>query len=261
MLIAMAGEIGTGLGVPVVVALHDNVQEVNKPRNPHGHLVFSTRVWDERAQSFLGKTRSLDVQQTGSVIIENYRKKWEDIVNHSLPAGVKKLSRLSHARAGRSRIPRRHLGEEATRMEKNGILTTHGNYNRKLDKLDRIVAQKAKVENLLTLAPKMRHAEPLRPSMPSLRTAASAEGQDSSNRRQPEAAMAPEAITKQLVDTTTSRPQIFTPMAPQEAAATSKNVVIENGSLVAGLMPQSLEAELLLVLEALDVTAGKDLLP
>lgn len=159
MVVAMAEEINRLLGVPVVVALHDNAGEPDKPRNPHGHLIFATRVWNERIQSFGGKTRALDVATTGSVIIEHFRKTWEDIVNAGLPAGVPKVSRLSHARAGRNRIPRRHLGEQATELEGKGIRTRGGNFNRRVDQLDRVAAQRIKVENRLNPPPMLSRAD------------------------------------------------------------------------------------------------------
>lgn len=159
MLMEMAAIINQMLGVPVAVALHDNADEKDKPRNPHGHLVFAARVWLEQTQSFLGKTRALDVATTGSVIIENLRAKWEDIVNQALPFGIPKVSRLSHERAGRKQIPRRHLSEQAMEMERKGIRTRQGNYNRKVDQLNRVTAQRIEVENILNPLPALSQAE------------------------------------------------------------------------------------------------------
>lgn len=277
MLMAMAEEINRLLDVPVVVALHDNADEKDKPRNPHGHLVFATRVWNERIHSFLGKTRELDVATTGSVIIEGFRKKWEDIVNANLPPGVRKVSRLSHARAGRNRIPRRHLGEQATEMERKGIRTRHGNHNRKVDQLNRVTLQRIKVENLLNPLPVLSQAERQRQlgldrelaiahaaigSMPPARNANPVEDKISvTGNTQVRSVMAPKAIAESFVETTTKRPQVVAPVAPQEAVATSLPVVPEKGCSDVELMPRPLEDELSLALEAVATAPAKDLSP
>lgn len=274
MLLAMAKEINRLLGVPVVVALHDNAGEPDKPRNPHGHLIFATRVWNERAQLFVEKTRALDVATTGSVLIESIRKTWEDIVNAGLPAGVPKVSRLSHARAGRDRISRRHLGERATELERKGIRTRYGDFNRKVDKLDRIAAQSTNMERLRIPVSKVSHAERQRQlglerqlaiayasigSMPSARLSSQVADKVPAIDAGMAAVVSAPAVFKESPD---ERPtkcrQIGAAEDSEEVANSSRKVVLENGNLAGELAPQPLEAELSLASAAIEATRPKD---
>ncbi|MFZ5497284.1 MAG: MobA/MobL family protein [Verrucomicrobiota bacterium] len=281
MLVAMAEVINRLLGVPVVVALHDNAGEPDKPRNPHGHLIFATRVWNERAKSFQGKTRALDVANTGSVIIESLRKTWEDIINAGLPAGVSKVSRLSHARAGRSRIPRRHLGEQATELELKGIRTRSGNFNRRIDQLDRVAAQQIKVENEMN-APSMMSRSDRQRQLGLERQLAIADAliaEFPPMRRNPPAnilVVAKETDQSETEKTTgagserkekprASNSHIIDQMPAQNGDGTQRSEVFEGGGLAipSQLLPLSLEEELRLASEAIDgaTRPEKDLLP
>ena len=92
------------------------------------------------------KTLKFDDWKTGPKTMEAGRKKWEKLVNAILPPQVKRVSRLSHRRANRGRIPRRHLGTYAWRQEKNGRRTINGDFNRLLDKLDALELEMASLE-------------------------------------------------------------------------------------------------------------------
>ncbi len=277
MLVAMAEAINRLMGVPVVVALHDNAGESDKPRNPHGHLVFATRAWNERAQSFLGKTRSIDVATTGSVIFELFRKTWEDIVNAGLPAGVPKVSRLSHARAGRNRIPRRHLGEQATAMERNGFRTHHGDFNRKVDRLDRVTAQRIKVESRLNPPPVLNYADRQRQlglerelaiarvaiaSVPPVRDAVPF-GDNGSSHGVVQVNTAPghAIIAETHTGDTAKHPQAPAPLSPHDSGSTPFNEVLERSSSAAELIPRPIEDEVSVALEAVAPMRSKDLSP
>lgn len=132
-----AEHIHSTLHVPVEFALHAGRDPGrSSAHNPHGHLVFASREWDDNSQTFGKKTRVLDVRKSGSVVIKNLRLKWEQLVNHSLPDLCPRVSCLSHARAGRSRVPKRHLGPVAWRMERSGYRTDIGDYNRLIDDLN-----------------------------------------------------------------------------------------------------------------------------
>jgi len=277
MLLEMAEVISRMLNVPVVVALHDNPADKDKPRNGHGHLVFATREWSEQAQSFLAKTRSLDVATTGSVIIENFRKKWEDIVNQSLPVGTPKVSRLSHVRAGRNRIPRRHLSEQAIEMERKGIRTRQGNFNRKVDQLNRVTAQRTKVENEMDPVPKGSHAERQRQlalerelaiahaaiaAVPSVRSSTPGEDNNSSiGIVQVVTAPVQATVAEPHAEITTKHPQAPAPLPPHGSVSISMNEMLERGSSAAELIPRPLEDDLSLALEAVDTMHSKDLSP
>jgi hypothetical protein len=125
--------------VPVVFALHDTSHDLTKPPNPHGHLIFGGRPWDELTQSFAARRLKAlyDRYGEGPKFIENMRLEWEQLVNASLPVLTPPVSRLSHARRGISRPARRHLGAYATAQERRtGKLTRDGEFNSRIDDLE-----------------------------------------------------------------------------------------------------------------------------
>jgi len=125
--------------VPVVFALHVNSEDLARSRNPHGHLLFGGRPWNEHTQSFADRRFAALYERYGDgpKIIENMRLKWEQLVNANLPVLTPPVSRLSHARRGISRPARRHLGAYATAQERRtGKLTRDGEFNSMIDDLE-----------------------------------------------------------------------------------------------------------------------------
>ncbi len=138
-------------GAPVVFAAHEDLNARGKPKNSHGHIIVASRRWDPVKGAFGAKVRELDVHRTGGPIIEAWRRDWEMRVNRELPFGVPKISRLSHIRAGRHQVPRKHLGEVACAIERRGGNSHAGEYNRALDELDLLRFEAAALEREITV--------------------------------------------------------------------------------------------------------------
>ena len=127
------------LQLPVLIAMHKNPQKNGRNPNPHGHLLFGGRAWDEATRTFAPqRIRKLyERYGEGPKFLEALRREWEQIINASLPVLVPPVSRLSHARRRNGRIPRRHLGYHATAMERaTGKLSRDGEFNALIDDLD-----------------------------------------------------------------------------------------------------------------------------
>lgn len=127
------------LHVPVLFAMHTNSPENGRHPNPHGHLLFGGRAWNEETKTFAHKRIRMLYERYGDGprFIEALRREWEQIVNASLPVLVPPVSRLSHARRRNGRIPRRHLGYHATAMERTiGMISRDGEFNALIDELD-----------------------------------------------------------------------------------------------------------------------------
>jgi hypothetical protein len=137
MLVEIAQIISSALGTPVLVVRHEKNGETEEERNPHGHLLFATRDWDETTFSFAKKKhRKLDDWRTGGLLIEEFRAAWEKILNANLAPGKLPADRRSHRRRGEKRLACIHLGRAATEREKrtgrpsplrelNALIETH----------------------------------------------------------------------------------------------------------------------------------------
>lgn len=126
------------LKVVVDVGMHIPESKNGQP-NPHIHFLFSSRIWGETAEKFGAKTREMDVPWRGSKVLKSLRVTWENMVNQSLPAGVKKVSCKSHADLGDGLWPKRHLGPVAAALENKGYATQTGTYNALVEGRNRLV--------------------------------------------------------------------------------------------------------------------------
>jgi hypothetical protein len=144
---ALGEHIFNALHTPVEFAIHDNALRPNEPHNPHAHLIFAAREWSfNQPVGFGRKTRQLDVPIDGGPIIEALRKRYEELVNASLPINVKKVSRRSHKDLGNGRTPRRHFGPAAWWRMKKGLPTVAGALNGLIDEQDKLRLQIAALE-------------------------------------------------------------------------------------------------------------------
>lgn len=150
-------------GVPVVLAVHHEAKP-DRDLNPHAHLLFGGRPFDDLTGTFSRRRfRPLDAARTGGPIIESFRKRWEEIVNSHLPPLTQKVSRLSHVRRGITRIPKMHLGPSASAAERRGIRTVKGDFNRLVDTIAQLDADIAKLDAARLEALSEEAALPLSP--------------------------------------------------------------------------------------------------
>lgn len=126
-------------GIVVDMNIHHPKRQSAKDRpkgtlNYHAHLLMTTRRISP--EGFTEKTRELDVKTSGE--IEHIRAAWADHANRALNDSYKGFlygSRIDHRSLkaqGIDRLPTKHLGPAATAMERRGIKTDKGRWNRRV---------------------------------------------------------------------------------------------------------------------------------
>ncbi len=113
-------------GCAVDINLHDDNRS-QKP-NHHAHIMLSTRRLGE--EGFSEKTRELDERKSGEVVY--WREQWAKTVNHHLyQNGINaRIDHRSLKEQGLEREPMIKMGANAAALERKGIKTDKGNYNR-----------------------------------------------------------------------------------------------------------------------------------
>jgi len=122
--------------------------------NPHAHIMLTMRAFDENGQ-FLPKAHKVyDLDEDGQRIklpsgewkshkentvdwndrgkAEIWRSEWAEICNRYLEraGSEERLDLRSYERQGRDELPTIHLGPAVAHLEKKGVPTEIGNYNR-----------------------------------------------------------------------------------------------------------------------------------
>jgi hypothetical protein len=108
--------------------------------NPHAHIMLSTR--HVTPKGFGKKNRDWNRRE----LIMEWRESWADINNYVLEGlGFEdRIDHRSYKEQGIDREPMIHLGHEAAAMEKRGIKTAKGDYNRAVQ--ERNAAREAALE-------------------------------------------------------------------------------------------------------------------
>lgn len=137
-------------GMCADLCIHDKTYQGQ--RNLHGHAMLTMRDIDENGIG--NKNRAWNEHE----LMEEWRAAWSDVVNAKL-AELNVADRVDHRsyeRQGETDIkPTKHLGKERTALERKGIATALGDFNR------RIMAENALVrrsmEWLMKLADRRRN--------------------------------------------------------------------------------------------------------
>jgi ATP-dependent exoDNAse (exonuclease V) alpha subunit len=119
-------------GMCADLCVHDN-----NDGNPHAHILLTMRSiekdgrWGPKSVSVKGKkVPAVDWNERSKV--EKWRKAWAGLQNtylRKLNINVK-VDHRSFERQGKDQVPTKHLGHTAFQMEKRGILTVRGDWNR-----------------------------------------------------------------------------------------------------------------------------------
>lgn len=120
----------TDKGIVVDWAIHDpEPANAGDPRNPHAHLLFPLRTFDDAGEWSKYKSGGQDQPWDKTPFLYEVRSQWEVHVNTSLElAGSDaRISMKSYAEQGIDRMGGVHLGKEAYAMEKQGTATDRGN--------------------------------------------------------------------------------------------------------------------------------------
>ena len=155
-------------------AIHNN----KSGTNPHCHILTTDRAFDENG-NWLAKEKNVTVRDSNGKAIcigrdkkgrkrykhttvkttdwdrtetlEKWRKTWADLSNQALEkAGSnERISEKSYLEQGIDKMPTEHLGYAMSYLEKRGIVTDRGKYNRSVKQINEEFAQlKAENENL-----------------------------------------------------------------------------------------------------------------
>ena len=148
-------------GMIVDLAIHDENREGNQ--NIHAHIMTIVRpinedgtwgqkskkeyILDEKGEKILnknGKPKTRKVELTSwndKGNVEKWRENFSDLCNKYLAKNKieKRVDHRSFKRQGIKQIPTIHLGASASAMERKGIETDKGNYNREIRKYNNLV--------------------------------------------------------------------------------------------------------------------------
>lgn len=133
-----AKELTERTGWAVDMAVHTPGREGDQ-RNAHAHLLCSTRKIEQGQDGtpILGaKTREWNDPRTSKEMVTNERAEWANTVNKALEReGISEtLDPRSYAEQGLEILPTKHLGVHAMALERQGIATELGDYNREVER-------------------------------------------------------------------------------------------------------------------------------
>ena len=120
----------TDKGIVTDWAIHDpEPANENDPRNPHAHIMFPLRTFDDEGEWSHYKSGGPDQPWDKKPFLYEMRNNWETHQNAALEdAGSDaRISMKSYAEQGVDRMGGIHLGKEAYALEKEGIETDRGN--------------------------------------------------------------------------------------------------------------------------------------
>lgn len=114
-------------------------------RNHHCHIMMTTRTveLDKNNNLVFGDKTAIELGNkdlaklglpTSQEQIKQLRAEWASLANHHLEmAGIaERIDHRSHAERGLDTLPTKKLGWQATELERQGIQTDRGNYNRQI---------------------------------------------------------------------------------------------------------------------------------
>ena len=137
-----AKDLANKYGVAVDVAVHLPDAEGDN-RNHHAHIMLTTRKLERLESGRIALTSKSQLEMSNTQLkdrdlptardeLKLIRKQWADLTNdymkeRNIPVTI---DHRSHAERGLDQLPTQKLGWEASAMERKGIATDKGNYNR-----------------------------------------------------------------------------------------------------------------------------------
>ena len=112
-------------------------------RNFHAHIMLTVRGLDANQQNGFARTKERDWNTTET--LEGWRKSWAEVQNKHLKQHLGKdaprVDHRSYAERGVEKVPGRHLGPDATAMERRGAKSEKGAYNRSVNNRNKHIEQ------------------------------------------------------------------------------------------------------------------------
>ena len=150
-----AKDLATQYGVAVDVAVHTPDAQGDN-RNHHAHIMLTTRKLERLESGRVALTDKSQLEMSNTQLKERdlpsardelklIRKQWADLTNkHLKEAKVDaRIDHRSHKDRGLEQLPTQKLGWEASAMERKGIATDKGDYNRMVKAFNQTLNQVA----------------------------------------------------------------------------------------------------------------------
>lgn len=152
-----AAHLSDKYGVAVDVAIHKPDQHGDN-RNHHAHLLLTTRKIERLESGRIALTSKSQLELSNTQLkdlglpraqdeLKAVRKTWAEITNKYLERDgiAARIDHRSHADRGLIQLPTKKLGWEASALERNGIRTSTGDYNRQVkadnERIERLQSQ------------------------------------------------------------------------------------------------------------------------
>ena len=153
-----AKDLANKYGVAVDVAVHLPDAEGDN-RNHHAHIMLTTRKLERLESGRIALTSKSQLEMSNTQLKERdlptardelklIRKQWADLTNdymkeRNIPVTI---DHRSHAERGLDQLPTQKLGWEASAMERKGIATDKGDYNRMVRDFNQTLNQVAELD-------------------------------------------------------------------------------------------------------------------
>ena len=153
-------------GVAVDFSIHEPSKEGDQ-RNYHVHFMLTDRRITDAG--FAGKVREFNVANGGRANMTAIRKQWGEIANRFLDrAGVHNgIDHRSNKSQGLDREATIHLGVAATALERRGVVTERGNWNRNIIKINELRAKSEELDETISEQHKLGQLKATETSKPS----------------------------------------------------------------------------------------------
>lgn len=157
-------------GMVASFAIH-NIPAKDGGDQPHAHVLLTMRGFNADGTWQKNKNREWNGYDEHGIqradVLNGWRDAWEKTQNEHLEKAGRgeRVNMKSYAEQGVDKIPQIHLGPSAAEMEKNGISTDKGDYNRWVNQRNKLIeAVKGWAKRLFTREkPEMAREEVKRP--------------------------------------------------------------------------------------------------
>ncbi|MGP9780740.1 MobQ family relaxase, partial [Psychrobacter sp. 364] len=163
-----AKDLANQYGVAVDVAIHTPDAQGDN-RNHHAHIMLTTRKLERLESGRVALTSKSQLEMSNTQLKERglpsareelkaIREQWANITNKHLKEAKidARIDHRSHKDRGLEQLPTKKLGWEASALERKGIKTSTGDYNRKVEEYNHAMQQLAIIEKSLNAVTEQR---------------------------------------------------------------------------------------------------------
>lgn len=163
-----AKDLANQYDVAVDVAIHTPDAQGDN-RNHHAHIMLTTRKLERLESGRVALTDKSQLEMSNTQLKERglpsareelkaIREQWANITNKHLKEAKidARIDHRSHKDRGLEQLPTKKLGWEASALERKGIKTATGDYNRKVEEYNHAMQQLAIIEKSLNAVTEQR---------------------------------------------------------------------------------------------------------